>query len=199
MPFTLTPEQWEAVRRATALSDEGVDLKVEAGGLRRLVEEIEAQQTRRLQLAEEVMKLQADLSTARTEAAQQRAAVEQFYRDAEGHNFCWQNARRLFEAFGWTAPETPPLPPLDERMHGCRRFWTALEILPERWPDFTSSNVAEPNFEHLFEAYLVKRGWLRNAIAPETWQWSKEQTMSYSLPNAVHIQMLRDVLKDTQT
>lgn len=90
---------------------------------------------RRKELVEENMALMADLSTARTTIAEQRAAVEQFHRDHQGHNMCWVNPLRLFAAFG-LEPLPLNLPPLDERMHGCAKFWETLDAHPERWPDF---------------------------------------------------------------
>lgn len=97
--------------------------------------EVEAQDQRRMQLAEENMKLMADLSTAKTKIADQQAAVEQAYRDAQGHNHCWRNWDRLWEAFGLKAKPLG-LPPRDEAEAGCKAFWDELYGCPHRWPDF---------------------------------------------------------------
>lgn len=101
----------------------------------RLSTEHTHQEIRRLQLAEENMRLMADLSTARTTIANQQAAVAQCHRDAVGHNHCWRNWDRLFEAFG-LEPVKKELPPRDEAEAGCKAFWDELYSCSHRWPDF---------------------------------------------------------------
>lgn len=101
---------------------------------------------RAAELVVELMKSQADLSTARTENAALRGHVEQAYRDFEGHNHCWRNIERLFEQFG-LAPKRRALPPYEEAMVGCAAFWKAAEKEPGRWPDFVDppKEPHEPN------------------------------------------------------
>lgn len=132
MPLTTTTERLEYLRRLCDAPYGGP----KPWYVQELLKEIDAQEARRMELAKENMALMADLSTANTQAANQRAAVEQFHRDCVGHNFCWQNARRLFTYFGLASSEMLQLPPMDERMHGCKMFWEALEADPARWPDF---------------------------------------------------------------
>lgn len=100
-----------------------------------------AAHARVLEQAREIMALQADLSTARTEIATLRGYVEQCYRDAEGHNHCWRNVERLFEQFGLKAKRRA-LPPLAEFKAGCEAFQCAVYTEPERWPDFVDSPAA---------------------------------------------------------
>jgi chromosome segregation ATPase len=92
-------------------------------------------EARVLEQAAEIMALQADLSTARTEIATMRGNVEQLHRDSDGHNYCWRNLKRLFEQFGLEATQRS-LPPLEEFKAGCEAFQRELFKGEGRWPDF---------------------------------------------------------------
>ncbi len=97
--------------------------------------QIAALEDRRMVQARQIMVLMADLSTARTETARLQGAIEQLYRDSDGHNHCWMNVQRLFQAAG-LKPKRLCLPPKDEALAGCVAFWDAYYAEPERWPDF---------------------------------------------------------------
>ena len=123
MPLTVSQEQWEYLTNTSSLRNT-------------VGKELAAQEARRMELAKENMLLMAELSTARTKIAEQQAAVEQYWRDSDGHNYCWVNPKRLFAAFG-LIPKPLKLPPLDERMEGCKEFWRSFDANPCQFPDFT--------------------------------------------------------------
>ena len=87
-----------------------------------------------LELVQQVMALEADLSTERTRYLELWAKVEQLHRDSAGHNYCWRNTGRFLEAVGLTPRGY--LPPPDEFAAGCLAFQKELYANPSRWPDF---------------------------------------------------------------
>lgn len=156
------------------------------------ITDLSASEARRLEQAKEIMELQADLSTALTTIAAQKAAVEQHFRDSQGHNHCFRNNPRLWEAFGLTKkPEH--LPPEDEFQAGCDRFRAELYSHPERWPDFMGTTKKAP-LEFYMGEYLKSRGWKQNDKTPQGWidpEHDKYPT-DYSPKYAVRVQLERD-------
>lgn len=154
MPLTIDNDVWKLVNTVHLTDRKDLQSTIDA-----LIREVRAQDARRLELAAEVMQLQADLSTANTTIANQRAAVEQHFRDSRGHNHCIRNNPRLWEAFGLVQPPER-LPPQDEFRAGCEAFRTALYAHPERWPDFMST-TKPASYGDYVERYLIDRGWTK--------------------------------------
>lgn len=123
----LTKAQQYAAGQTTALGWESM--------ARDLLAEVDAQQLRRLALAQDVMALQADISTEKTAVAALWTKIQQLWRDGEGHNHCWRNVERFFEAVG-LKPKRTTLPPEDEFDAGCTAFRKELYACASRWPDF---------------------------------------------------------------
>lgn len=104
---------------------------------------LDESETRRMEQAAQIMRLMADLSSAKTEIARLRELIAQHYRDNEGHNHCWRNNPRLWEGAG-LCPKMLTLPPRDEAEAGCKAFWDELYACPDRWPDFIPVAEAQP-------------------------------------------------------
>lgn len=108
---------------------------VQKSKIAHLEEKLKKSEDRRMEQSRQIMALMADLSSAKTEAAQLKELITQHWRDNEGHNHCWRNNFRLWEGAG-LKPKELRLPPRDEAEEGCRAFWDELYSNPDRWPDF---------------------------------------------------------------
>lgn len=79
---------------------------------------------RRKQLVEQLAMVSADLSAAREETRRLRSAIET-HREQTGHNLCWLNDVKLWEALGDGKTNYPhdTLPPEEEFAMGCKAYY----------------------------------------------------------------------------
>lgn len=57
------------------------------------------------------------------------------HRDARGHDRCWENDQELYALLGEGVPTSPELPPREEFMEGCSRYYAdqSRRRLPVRY------------------------------------------------------------------